>query len=182
MLHEHVITVFGSGDPAKGSEAYEQARAVGRVLAELGYTIANGGYGGTMEASARGAHEAGGQTIAVPCSIWSSKPREEYFSEIRTTACYDERLARLIELGNSGYVALPGATGTLVELAWVWEHACKGFSKMAVRPIACVGSFWQPLLEMMVAQRPRAADYVRLAEHPEALAEIFPAADPDARR
>lgn len=181
-MNNPVISVFGSGDPAEGSEAYLQARAVGRVLAELGYTIANGGYGGTMEASARGASEAHGRAIAVPCSIWSSKPSEQYFSEIRNTASYDERLATLIELGRAGYVALPGATGTLVELAWVWEHACKGFSKMAVRPIACVGAFWQPLLEMMISQRPRAAEYVHLVEQPEALAEIFPAVDPGARR
>jgi hypothetical protein len=168
------IPVFGSGDPAEGSEAYEAARAVGRVLAGLGYVVANGGYGGTMEASARGAKEAGGRAIGVPCSIWSSSPCEAYLSEVRMTASYNERLSTLIELGTGGYVVLPGATGTLVELAWVWEQACKGFLDAAARPIACVGEFWQPLVEMMAAQRARSASSVHVVASAEALADVFP--------
>jgi len=49
-----VVSVFGANDAREGDEAYETARAVGRKLAESGYAVANGGYGGTMEASARG--------------------------------------------------------------------------------------------------------------------------------
>ncbi|MBS3821141.1 MAG: LOG family protein [Planctomycetes bacterium] len=172
-----VISVYGSGDPAPGSEAYATAREVGRVLAALGYAVANGGYGGTMEASARGAREVGGHTIGVPCRIWSSSPRREVLSEVHMTDSYEERLATLIALGSGGYVVLPGATGTLVELAWVWEQACKGFLDVARQPIACLGGFWQPLVDMMVSQRRRSVDAVHVVTDPGALAEVFPAVD-----
>ena len=170
MDKKNVITVFGASNPESGSREYEQARAVGRVLAELGYAVANGGYGGTMEASARGAKEAGGRSIGVTCRLWSRQPNE-FIDEVIATAEYAERLTKLIDLGRSGYVALPGATGTLVELAWVWEHACKGWW---TRPIALVGEFWRPLVEMMVAQRARSDQYVRLVSSAEELREVFP--------
>jgi uncharacterized protein (TIGR00730 family) len=171
MDSNNVISVFGASNPEPGTAEYKQAQAVGRVLAELGYAIANGGYGGTMEASARGAKEAGGQTLGVTCRVWSRKPNE-YIDEIVETAEYNERLSKLIDLGRSGYVALPGATGTLVELAWVWEHACKGWW---ARPIAMVGEFWKPLVKMMVAQRSRSDQYVRLVTTAEELKNVFPA-------
>ena len=147
---EKVVSVFGANDPAEGDEAYEVARGVGRCLAELGYAVANGGYGGTMAASARGAKEAGGRTIGVTCSLWRSEP-SEYIDEVVTTESLSERVSTLIELGRGGYVVLPGATGTLVELATVWEMMCKGM--LPRRPVVCMGTFWEPLVEMMGAAR-----------------------------
>lgn len=166
---EKIVAVFGASDPSPGEEAYEQAVAVGRVLAEQGYVVANGGYGGTMAASARGAKSAGGRTLGVPCRVWSRQPAE-WIDEVVWTENYVQRLTTLIELGRAGYVVLPGATGTLVELAWVWEHACKGWSD---RPIAAA-EFWKPLLARMAEQRPDAPRYVRLFSAAEELREIFP--------
>lgn len=170
MDSNNVISVFGASNPEAGSAEYALAQNVGCVLAELGYVIANGGYGGTMEASAKGAKQAGGRTIGVTCSVW---PREanEYIDEVVATSQYEERLGKLIDLGQAGYVALPGATGTLVELAWVWEHACKGWWE---RWIALVGDFWKPLVDMMVSQRRRSDQYVRLVSKAEELRDVFP--------
>ena len=39
-----VVSVFGSNDAPRGQAEYRTALAVGRTLAELGYTVANGGY------------------------------------------------------------------------------------------------------------------------------------------
>jgi len=44
-----------------------------------------------------------------------------------------------------GYVACPGGTGTLVELAVVWEMLNKG--AMRRKPLAVLGDFWQPVIE-----------------------------------
>ncbi|MCY2925502.1 MAG: hypothetical protein NT031_08690 [Planctomycetota bacterium] len=60
---DRMVSVFGSADPAEGSPEYETARRVGEALAGLGYGVVNGGYGGTMAGSARGAAEAGGQAV-----------------------------------------------------------------------------------------------------------------------
>jgi uncharacterized protein (TIGR00725 family) len=149
VTHENiqrVVSVFGSNDGREGDSAYETARSVGRKLAESGYAVANGGYGGTMEASARGAKEGGGRTIGVTCSVWRSAANA-YIDETVVTESLMKRLARLLELGRSGYVVLPGATGTLVELAVSWEHMCKGL--VVHRLLVCVGDFWRSLVKMM---------------------------------
>jgi len=165
------VAVFGSADPREGDEAYELARAVGRQLASLGYTVVNGGYGGTMEASARGAREAGGRTVGVTCSLWKSAPNR-YVDETIDTADLFERARKLIELGTGGYVVLPGATGTLVELALVWELLCKRFQPEV--PIVCVGEFWQPLVDMMAQQRPRCVGLVAVVAAADELCRHLP--------
>ena len=53
-----VVSVFGTGAAKPGDKKYVLAEQLGRLLAESGFAIANGGYGGTMEASAKGASEA----------------------------------------------------------------------------------------------------------------------------
>lgn len=165
-----VVSVFGGGRYAPADETYRLAMAVGRELATLGYTIANGGYGGTMEASARGAAEAGGETIGVTCSVWKTSPNR-YITRTIPTADLAERLTTLIELGVGGYVVLPGATGTLSELARVWEYKCRGH--LADRPLVCVWRFWQRLLEIVDSVQPHSSDEIAIAESPAAMAEYF---------
>jgi predicted Rossmann-fold nucleotide-binding protein len=63
--------------------------------------------------------------------------------EIRVRT-WQERLFELIERGH-GYVACPGGTGTLVELAVVWEMLNKG--AMKPKPLVVLGEFWQPIIE-----------------------------------
>jgi hypothetical protein len=167
---DNVVAVFGGYHPV-GEFGMQTAETVGRTLGGLGYTVANGGYAGTMQATARGARSAGGHTIGVTCTVWSSPPNE-HIREVIPTDSYLQRLTTLIEIGRAGYVALPGATGTLVELALVWEQAAKGM--VADRPIVALGNFWQPLLDMMDAARAGIGQHIRLIERPEQLGEVFP--------
>ncbi len=169
-----VVSVFGANDGCDGEDRYETARAAGRKLAELGYTVANGGYGGTMEASARGARDAGGRTIGVVCSIWDSAPNA-FIDEIVRTESLSQRVETLIELGSAGWVVLPGATGTLVELGNVWEGMCKGW--LDERPLVCVTRFWDPLIEMMRSMRPRSGEVIGTAETSEDLEKFFAGRD-----
>ena len=60
-----IVTVFGSSRAKKGGRPYEEAYQLGRLLAQADFIVCNGGYGGLMEASARGAKEAGGKTVGV---------------------------------------------------------------------------------------------------------------------
>jgi len=171
-MSKPVVCIFGANDHQPGQEAYEFARAIGRMLAQLGYTIANGGYGGTMEASACGAKEAGGTTIGVTCCLWKSQANRYIDTQISTDNLYS-RVEKLIELGSAGYVVLGGATGTLVELSLAWELMCKGF--LPRRPLVCMGQFWRPLIDTIARQNARALDYVSLAQSPSELCRYFPA-------
>jgi uncharacterized protein (TIGR00730 family) len=142
---KNIITVFGSARASMESEEYAQAYAVGRALAGAGFTVCNGGYGGAMEASAKGAKEAGGDTIGVSFNT-PGREQNPWIDTIIETGPLSERLLRLVELGDA-YVVLKGGTGTLLELACVWEFVNKGI--VPKKPIIILGAFWQPVVETL---------------------------------
>jgi uncharacterized protein (TIGR00725 family) len=137
-----VITVFGSSRPLAGNADYEEARALGGALASSGFVVCTGGYGGVMEAASRGAKEAGGRTLAVTAKFFRSQPNAWLDENVRVET-WQDRLFELIHRGH-GYVACKGGTGTLVELAVVWEMLNKAVMKG--KPFVVLGDFWQPIL------------------------------------
>jgi uncharacterized protein (TIGR00725 family) len=138
-----VITVFGSARVRRGSAAYEEAYELGRALAAAGLAVCSGGYGGVMEAVSRGAREAGGKAIGVTARAFRSRANAWVSQEFRVES-WQERLFELVRRG-SGYVACAGGTGTLVELAVVWEMLSKGL--MRAKPLVVLGPFWLPVIE-----------------------------------
>jgi uncharacterized protein (TIGR00725 family) len=137
------ITVFGSSRPREGSEEYEAARELGGALAAAGFVVCSGGYGGTMEAVSRGAKEGGGRTVGITAEFFGGSANRWVDEEVRVRT-WQERLFALIERG-AGYVACKGGTGTLVELAVVWEMLNKRV--MTGKPFVVLGEFWGPILE-----------------------------------
>jgi uncharacterized protein (TIGR00725 family) len=154
-MAERIVTVFGSSRPKDGDAEYEEARALGSALAERGFAVCSGGYGGVMEAVSRGAKDARGKTYGVTAEFFGRGPNEWIDVEVRKKG-WEERLFELIRIGD-GFVACKGGTGTLVELAVVWEMLNK--SAMSVKPFVVLGEFWQPILDRVreVEQGPRAA-------------------------
>src|ERR1700741_3761294 len=137
------ITVFGSSRPENGHADYAEALELGRTLATAGFAVCTGGYGGVMEAVSRGAGESGGRVLAVTASFFRPRANRWVAEETRMNT-WQERLFELIRLGD-GYVACKGGTGTLVELAVVWEMLNK--KAMESRPFVVLGDFWQPILD-----------------------------------
>ena len=148
-MHENnkTIVVFGSSAPQPDSPKYLQAHELGKALGQASYTLANGGYGGTMAAAAQGAKQAGSTTIGVTCTAFGrSKPNPWIDKEIKTDNL-NERLDTLVNLADA-YVLLPGSTGTLLELALVWELINKRF--LPQRPIICLSGYWKPVIDTIV--------------------------------
>ncbi len=145
MKKETIVTVFGSSHGRAGETNYEAARALGRALAISGLAVCTGGYGGVMEGVSRGAKEAGGKTYGVTAECFATKPNEWIEVEVRMHR-WEERLFELIRLAD-GFVACEGGTGTLAELAVVWEMMNK--SLMERKPFVTVGNYWSPILERM---------------------------------
>jgi hypothetical protein len=140
-----VISVFGSSRPREGEPEYLEARQVGKALALEGFVVCNGGYGGIMEASARGAKEAGGATIGVTVETYAGTANRWIDREIRKSTL-PERLAVLVDSAD-GYVILKGGTGTLLELAYVWEFINKKL--VEEKPIIIVGEFWMRVVDTL---------------------------------
>jgi uncharacterized protein (TIGR00730 family) len=170
-MDEKTVTIFGTSKARSGDAVFEMAFELGSVLAEAGYTIVNGGYGGTMLASAKGAALAGGKTIGVTCSAFGQRSANEHISREILTATLDERLETLIQLGK-GYVVLPGSTGTLLELAKVWELQNKGFLSPP-KPIILLGEFWKPLVNLITSDEPDSSRCLIMADGPLQAKEIL---------
>jgi len=143
MKEERIVTVFGSSRPRESDAEYEEARELGRILAASGFSVCSGGYGGVMAAVSRGAKESGGKTYGVTAEFFSAAANSWIDVEVRV-ATWQERLFELIRLAH-GFVACKGGTGTLVELAVVWEMLNK--SVMAGKPLVVMGNFWSPIIE-----------------------------------
>ena len=96
-----------------------------------------------MAAVSRGVKEAGGKTYGVTAEFFAADANPWIDTQVRKKT-WDERLFELIRRGDA-YVACKGGTGTLAELAVVWEMLNK--SVMPAKPFVALGDFWRPILE-----------------------------------
>lgn len=154
-----IISVFGGARAEPGEETFLRAAELGQGLAAAGFAVATGGYAGTMEAVSRGAAQAGGRVIGVVAEVFSTQANS-WVNETVVVPRWEDRLMKLISLG-AAYVALPGGTGTLVELAVAWEMMHKQL--LEPKPLIALGDFWQPLVEHIERFDPRSRGLVRLA-------------------
>jgi uncharacterized protein (TIGR00730 family) len=161
------IAVFGSSEPRPGDEAYRTAQRVGGLLATAGYGVITGGYGGVMEAASRGAREAGGVAIGVPCGIFEDRSANPWVTDVVAADDLYDRTRELIERA-AGYIVLPGKAGTLAELAFLW--ALRRAGCLDGRPVILLGAVWPSLIELLERKSMLEPDQLRhthLVETPE---------------
>lgn len=141
-----VVTVFGSSRIERDSPEYREAYELGRLLAEHGYVVCNGGYSGTMEAVSRGCKEAGGRTIGVTVEVFGKLAPNEYIDEEIGTASLLMRLDRLTAMADA-YIVLKGGIGTLLEMALVWN--LRLMHVYPEKPIILLGPAWRRTVEAL---------------------------------
>lgn len=175
-MEQLVISVFGSSAPQAGDERYEEARQVGRLLAEAGFVVATGGYGGTMAGVSQGAAEAGGHVIGVTSGrmeAFRPTPANRWVAEeIR----YDSQQERLLHLvtRNAGMITLAGSVGTLSEMALAWSLIQVG--ELTPRPLVLLGAQWPAVIDSLAAMgflRPQDRDLITFASSPETAVPLF---------
>lgn len=171
VSNEKIIAIFGSGKLTGDDGTFKIAEKIGRLLAKNGYTIANGGYAGTMLAAAKGASGENGKVIGITCSAFRKSSANEYVTEEIVTSSLEQRLKTLIEIADA-YVILPGATGTLLELASVWELKNKKFLANE-KPIILMGTYWNGLIDLMAGADPDSLKCIQTADNPEQLLQIL---------
>ena len=142
-----VVAVFGANRAARGEPLYGLAEEIGREIAGAGWTLLNGGYGGTMEAAARGARENGGRVIGVPVAIYSSQV-SPFVSESVMTQDLWERIRLMLDRSDA-FIALEGSTGTLAEIGMAWEFIAKKL--LPPKPLIFIGDFWAPLYRTVLS-------------------------------
>jgi hypothetical protein len=142
MAEERIVTIFGGSKCREGDEEYEQARLIGRLLAESGYTICTGGYLGVMEAASRGAREKGGRVLGIVMNQFKGEPNR-FLTDKVATAHFYERLQHLITR-SVGFIALRGGMGTVTEISLVWNKLQT--KVIDSRPLVLVGDCWKPVV------------------------------------
>lgn len=175
-MERTVVSVFGSSAPVPGDERYEEARQVGRLLAGAGFTVATGGYGGTMAGVSQGASEVGGHVIGVTSSrieAYRPTPANEWVTEEIRYATQQERLLHLVSR-NVGMITLSGGVGTLSEMALAWSLLQVG--ELPQRPLVLLGPNWEQLIHSVAALgflRPQDRALISFALSPEAAVKLI---------
>lgn len=143
-----IIAVVGAAQC--DGEALAAAEAIGRGVAERGWTLLTGGRTGVMEAASRGAAQAGGLVVALlpgpdasAANPWVAVPL--------ATGLGNARNAVLVQAA-SAVVAVAGGWGTLSEIA---------LARKSGRPVVVVGCGRSPLYpvlpEVVAVAAPEAA-------------------------
>ena len=143
------VAVFGSGSAPPGHPVLAEAERLGQLLAEAGFVLVNGGYGGTMEAAGRGAHQAGGQVVGVTMDLFTPpKEPNPWLTRERRVKDFFPRLKHLT--GADAFVVLRGGIGTLTEATLVWSLLQTG--QLSARPFLFVGGGWRRLFDAFQAE------------------------------
>ena len=142
---EKIVTIFGGSKCGEESEEYQQARRLGQLFAERGYTICTGGYLGVMEGASRGARERGGRVLGILMNQFKSEPNR-YLTDKVASAHFYERLQNLI-MRSVGFIALRGGAGTVTELSLVWNKLQT--KVIEPRPVVLLGDCWPPVVEAL---------------------------------
>jgi uncharacterized protein (TIGR00730 family) len=141
------VAVFGSARMPEGSAGYEQARQVGRELAESGFAVITGGGPGAMEAANRGCHEAGG--LSIGCNV--ELPHEQHLNPYVDLSVefhyFFARKTMFVKYADA-FVIMPGGFGTLDELFESLTLIQTG--RIRNFPVVLVGhAYWDGLLAWM---------------------------------
>ena len=148
------VTVFGSAHPQPGDNGYIQAYQLGKLLAEKGHIVVNGGYVGTMEAVSRGSAEAGGHVIGVTCDdiekYRNGKPNQ-WVHEIKHNKDLIGRISGLIKNCDAA-IALPGGVGTLAEISLTWNMII--LDSIPVPYLLVVGDAWKNVINEFYKEMP----------------------------
>lgn len=133
-----------TADPAFFQAAFE----IGGDFARAGLKLVYGGGGvGLMGATARGAHEAGGQVLGIIPEFL--RDREQPFDDVETVVVTSmhERKMMMFERSDA-FVVLPGGIGTLEEIIELlsWRRL-----DLHRKPIVFhnPGGFWDPLFALL---------------------------------
>ncbi|MGV8084373.1 MAG: DNA-binding protein [Coriobacteriia bacterium] len=154
-----MLTIVGvMGGACTDEIAIENARAIGRLIAEKGWVLLNGGRDtGVMAASAAGASEAGGLVVGI-LPTRSAECVAPGVDIAIPTGMGDAR-NEINVLASRVVVALPGGAGTISEIALALK---------ARRPVVTLGF---PLGELF-AEFARRGQLVEVATPEEAIAAV----------
>lgn len=150
------VAFFGNNDAKENEQHYIDAFNTAKLLAEKGYIIVNGGGPGIMLAATLGAKAGKGKVELViigekvnmgPVYEGSCKENVSKANKIYRVDNIENRTQQLTEISDA-YIVFKGGTGTMAELALVWEKAKFEYGKH--EPLLFFGDYWKNTIETLV--------------------------------
>lgn len=139
------ISMFGSARIKADSTYYELACNTARALGKSGFTIITGGGPGAMEASNKGAREAGALSIGLNIKLPFETHVNPYVDITENFNFFFVRKVMLVKYAHA-FVILPGGFGTLDEMFEALTLIQTG--KISNFPIIMMGkAYWGPLFD-----------------------------------
>ena len=117
------ITVYLGANKGNDDSLERAAKELGQWIGDSGHALVYGGSKtGLMGILAKSAVESGGKVTGVePEMFIQSEVQYDGVTELIVTKDFPERKRKMIELGNA-FIAFPGGTGTLEEIAEVMSQ------------------------------------------------------------
>ncbi len=121
------ITVYLGSNNGNDPSVAEEAKALGNWIGSSGHTLVYGGSeSGLMGILAKSTLESGGKVIGVePQFFIDAGFQYDEITELIVTEDMPQRKTKMIELGDA-FIAFPGGTGTLEEIAEVMSKVSMG--------------------------------------------------------
>ncbi len=178
------VAVYCGSSNGQRTEYVEQAKAVGRALAQRQLGLVYGGGGlGLMGACAEAALAHGGEVIGViPRALAGKERLNDLVTDLRVVRTMHERKTLIVELSDA-FIALPGGFGTFDELfeAVTWAQL-----SIHQKPIGLlnVAGYFDPLLVMVERAvtegfvQPRYRQLINAATDVETLLDTFAQHEP----
>lgn len=143
------VTIFGYADAVENDSLYKSVVEVSKKLAEVGYTIVDGGGPGVMKAATVGAKLADGHVVGVTLypkdmENFEGRDKSNLIDEEIKTDSYVERTLTMMKEGQV-YVVFKGGTGTISEFGMAWGLARLYFGHH--KPLILYGKFWKKIID-----------------------------------
>ena len=143
------VSIFGSARTAEGDPMYKAAHDTAYLLSKSGFEIITGGGPGIMEASNRGAHDAGGVSVGCNIELPFEQLPNKYLTKSLTFKYFFVRKTMFIKYSNA-YIIFPGGFGTMDEffeaLTLIQTRKIRNF------PVVLFGSqYWRGLLAWLTS-------------------------------